>query len=211
MARHSRDPLRALTQEEEATLKQTARSRSERAEVVGRAKSLLAVAETKNFAAGARASGRKSDYGVGRLVARFNRDGLKVLATKCRTVHRTTYSAEQQAQVVKEYRRTPDRELDGTGTWSLTTLQHPLRGVFRTVRKQVGLEKISRDTISGILHAAGLTWQRDRTWRPPPTDGGFPLRGGVTQAYRFARASMAHTSWLTRMPNQKKLDRTRIL
>ncbi len=157
MARQGRDPLRVLTAEEEAILKQMARSRSERAEVVGRAKSLLSVAETGNFAAGARASGRKSDYGVGRLVARFNRDGLTVLTTKRRSLYRTTYSAEQRAQVVAEYRRTPDRELDGTGTWSLTALQ-------RAVRKQVGLEKISRDTISGILHQAGLTWQRDRTW-----------------------------------------------
>jgi hypothetical protein len=26
------------------------------------------------------------------------------------------------------------------------------------------MSQISRDTLSGILHAAGLTWQRDRTW-----------------------------------------------
>ena len=50
-----------------------------------------------------------------------------------------------------------DRERDGTGTWSLTTLQ-------RAVRRRPGLERISRDTISTVLHDAGLTWQRDRTW-----------------------------------------------
>lgn len=157
MGRKSREPLRALTQEEVETLTQLARSRSERAEVVGRAKSLLAVAETGNFAAGARASGRKSDYGVGKLAARFNRDGLKALETKPRITYRITYTVEQRAEVVGEFRRVPDREIDGTGTWSLTTLQ-------RAVRKRDGLEKMSRDTISGILHEAGMTWQRDRTW-----------------------------------------------
>lgn len=157
MGRHSRDPLRVLTQEEMAILTHVARSRSESVEGVGRAKSLLAVAQTGNFAAGARASGRKSDYGVGKLVARFNRDGLKALETKRRSTYGTTYTAEQRAQVLEEFRRAPDRETDGTGTWSLTTLQ-------RAVRKRPGMSKISRDTISGILHEAGLTWQRDRTW-----------------------------------------------
>ena len=43
-------------------LKKVARSRSEAAEVVARAKSLLAVAARANFSAGARAGGRKSGY-----------------------------------------------------------------------------------------------------------------------------------------------------
>lgn len=136
-----------------------ARSRTEAAEVVERARSLLAVADGAGFAGGARAGGRKSGYGVGKLVARFNRDGLTALQTKPSHGHRVTYAAEQRALVVEEFGRVPDRETDGTGTWSLTTLQ-------RAVRKKpgAGLTKISRDTISGILHAAGLSWQRDRTW-----------------------------------------------
>jgi transposase len=68
-----------------------------------------------------------------------------------------TYSAEQRERVLAIFRQGPDRQMDGTGTWSLTTLQ-------RAVRKQSGMSQISRDTLSGILHAAGLTWQRDRTW-----------------------------------------------
>jgi transposase len=157
MARQSREPLRELTNEERQALQKLARSRSEAAEVVGRAKSLLAVAEGASFAAGARAGGRKSGYGVGKLVARFNREGLAVLQTKPSTGRPITYTSEQRAQVLAEYRRTPDREVDGTGTWSLTTLQ-------RAVRGRPGLARMSRDTISGILHGAGLTWQRDRTW-----------------------------------------------
>jgi transposase len=149
--------MRELTSEEREGLKRVARSRTEAAEMVGRARSLLAVADGGGFAAGARAGGRASGYGVGKLVARFNQDGLNALQTKPSHGHRMTYRAEQRALVVEEFRRVPDREVDGTGTWSLTTLQ-------RAVRKRPGLEQISRDTICGVLHAAGLTWQRDRTW-----------------------------------------------
>lgn len=146
--------MRELTSEERDRLLRVSRSRTEAAEVVGRARSLLAVADGAGFAGGARAGGRKSGYGVGKLVERFNRDGLNTLQTKPSHGHRVTYTAQQRAEVLAEYRRTPDREMDGTGTWSLTTLQ-------RAVRKRPGVEKISRDTISNVLHAAGLTWQPD--------------------------------------------------
>jgi transposase len=125
--------------------------------VVARAKSLLAVAAGADFAAGAKAGGRKSRDGVRKLVQRFSRDGVKALQTKAGAGCPATYTLKQRALVVAEFRRHPDRELDGTGTWSLTTLQ-------RTLRRRPGLEKISRETISGVLHAAGLSWQRDRTW-----------------------------------------------
>lgn len=161
MPRQSREPLRELTNEEQEKLKRIGRSRSETAEMVGRAKSLLAVAATGNFAAGARAGGRKSSYGVGKLVMRFNQTGLNALETKQRVKYGQTYTAEQRQEVLAEFRRVPDRGQDrgqdGTGTWSLTTLQG-------AVRKRAGLEKMSRYTISGILHEAGLSWQRDRTW-----------------------------------------------
>jgi hypothetical protein len=157
MPRKSREPLRELTKEEQEKLKRVARSRSEAAEVVGRAKSLLAVAKTGNFAAGARAGGRKSSYGVGKLVIRFNQTGLNALETQQRVKSGEGYTQQQRQEVLAEFRRVPDREQDGTGTWSLTTLQG-------AVRKRSGLEKMSRYTISGILHEGGLSWQRDRTW-----------------------------------------------
>jgi transposase len=159
--------MRALVDEELDTLQKVARSRAESAEVVARAKSLLAVAGGADFAAGARAGGRKSGYGVGKLVRRFNRDGVQALQTRPGSGRRATYTPELRAQIVAEFRRTPDRERDGTGTWSLTTLQ-------RALRRQPGLERVSRDTISGVLHAAGLTWQRTRTW----CDTGVAIRKG---------------------------------
>jgi hypothetical protein len=55
-------------------------------------------------------------------------------------------------------RRSPDREQDGTATWSLTTLQRSLRAA------PDGLPTISTYTIWVVLHEAGLTWQRTRSW-----------------------------------------------
>lgn len=149
--------MREITNEERAALKKVAGSRTEAAEVVARAKSLLAVAHGEDFEAGARAGGRKSGYGVGKLVKRFNQHGLQALQTQPGSGRQETYTPELRALILAEFRRAPDRELDGTGTWSLTTLQ-------RAARKRPGLQRVSRDTISDVLHAAGFRWQRDRTW-----------------------------------------------
>jgi transposase len=149
--------MRAMANEEREALKKVARSRTEAAEVVARAKSLLAVATEANFEAGARAAGRKSGYGVAKLVQRFNREGLQALQTQPGAGRPAAYTPEQRTMILAEFRRRPDREQDGTGTWSLTTLQ-------RALRRKPGLEQISRDTIRSVLQAAGVTWQRDRTW-----------------------------------------------
>jgi transposase len=167
MTRPAHEPMRALTEAERDRMQKVARSRAEPAEVVARAKSLLAVASGADFAAGARAGARKSGYGVSKLVRRFNRDGLSALQTHPGAGRRAVYPPELRAQIVAEFRRAPDREQDGTGTWSLTTLQ-------RALRRQPGLEHVSRDTISGVLHAAGLSWQRTRTW----CETGVSLRKG---------------------------------
>lgn len=167
MARQAQEPLRELTKDERERLQKIARRRTDKAEVVARAKIILVVAGGANFAAGARACDRKSGYGVAKLVARFNREGLKALHTKPGAGHPSRYTLEQREQVLAEYRRVPDREVDGTGTWSLTTLQ-------RAVRKRTELGRISRDTISRILHDAGHTWQRSRTW----CDTGISTRKG---------------------------------
>lgn len=157
MPRQSQTHMRVLANEEQEALKRVARSGSEAAAVVARAKSLLAVATGANFEAGARAAGRKSGYGVAKLVKRFNRAGLQALQTQPGAGRPAAYTPEQRQLILTEFRRKPDREQDGTGTWSLTTLQ-------RALRRQPGLEQVSRDTIRSVLQAAGVTWQRDRSW-----------------------------------------------
>jgi transposase len=113
-----REPLRELTKDEQWLLQKVARSRTEAAEVVARAKSLLAVGGGASFAPAARAAGRKSGLGVAKLVVRFNREGLKALHTKPGAGHPMTYTVEQRAEVLAEYRRRQDREIDGTRTRS---------------------------------------------------------------------------------------------
>jgi transposase len=57
--------------------------------------------------------------------------------------------------------RPPDREQDGTATWSLSTLQRALR--------HQGLPRIGATTIRRVLRAAGSSYQRTRTWCPTGT------------------------------------------
>jgi transposase len=68
------------------------------------------------------------------------------------------YGEAQQRRILAEAGRIPDRGRDGTATWSLSTLQLALR------RTEDGLPTVSTHTIWRTLHAAGLSWQEDRTW-----------------------------------------------
>lgn len=153
-----KEPLRALSQAERAWLERVSRSQSEAAAVVARAKSLLCVAEGKSFAAAAREAGRRSGDAVCTLVARFNREGLAALEPRHGGGPALTYGTAERARILAEFARTPDREKDGTATWSLSTLQRALR------RAPDGLPKVSTYTILDVLHEAGYTWQKDRTW-----------------------------------------------
>lgn len=157
MPRKAKEALREVTEDEREKLEKLAHGRAEAAEVVERARCILAVANGSNFEEGARKGNRKSGYGVAKLVARFNAIGLAALQTKRGAGRKALYTVEQQEEVMAEFQRAPDREVDGTGVWSLTTLQ-------RAVRQKEGLEHISRDTLATMLHESGLTWQHNRTW-----------------------------------------------
>lgn len=68
------------------------------------------------------------------------------------------YGSGEKARILREFKREPDPEGDGTSTWSLTTLQRALR------EAEDGLPHVSTYTILKVLHEAGYSWQRDRTW-----------------------------------------------
>jgi transposase len=158
MPRPQKEPLRPLTDAERATLEAVARSGAERADRVGRAKALLAVADGARFTAAARAAGRRSGDGVAKLVARFNAAGLAALTTRPGGRPPLRYGPDEAERILREARRPPDRERAGTATWSLATLQRALRSA------PDGLPTVSTFTIRRVLHDAGLSWQRDRTW-----------------------------------------------
>jgi hypothetical protein len=157
MARPQKTPLRPLTQEERTALEQLARAASERADCVVRAKALLAVADGARFTDAARAAERRAGDAVAHLVARFNVEGFAALVPRHGGGPSLRYGPTQQARILKEFRRTPDRERDGTATWSLTTLQRALQTA------PDGLPGVSTWTIFQALHRAGYSCQESRT------------------------------------------------
>src|SRR5581483_4693217 len=127
MAGPQKDPLRSLTRDERARLEQFSRSRSEPAAQVTRATELLAVADGASYQAAARMAGRRSGDAVAQLVARFNRAGLAALAERHGGGQPKRYTPAARERILREVRRPPEREADGTATWSLSALQRALR------------------------------------------------------------------------------------
>jgi transposase len=158
MAHPQKEPLRPLTAFERTVLEQVARSQSEPAAHVERAKVLLAAADGARFTDAARAAGRRSGDGAALLVARFNRMGLPALERQPGGGATKRYRDAEKARILREFERAPDREQDGTATWSLTTLQRALR------QTEDGLPGVSTFVILETLHEAGYTWQESRTW-----------------------------------------------
>jgi hypothetical protein len=95
---------------------------------------------------------------VAQLVARFNRRGLAALDRRYGGGPPVQYGTAERERILAEFQRPPDREQDGTATWSLTTLQRALP------RAPDGLPTVSTFTIFQTLHAAGYTVQANRTW-----------------------------------------------
>lgn len=158
MTRRQKEPLRPLTDEEREILERISRAWKEPASHVARAKALLAVAGGASYTAAARAVGRQSNDTVSQWVARFNREGLAAIEPRHGGGPPILYGAEERQRILAEFERPPDREKDGTVTWSLTTLQRALH------QAPDGLPEVSTYTIWCVLHEAGWRWQKDRTW-----------------------------------------------
>jgi transposase len=158
MSRRQKDPLRALTDEERTDLARLSRSQSAPAAQVARATALLAVAGGQSYLAAARVAGRRHGETVARWVARFNQEGLAAVRPRPGGRPPIRYGDEQQRRILAEVARVPDRERDGTATWSLSLLQKALRGA------PDGLPKVSTYTIWRTLHGAAMSWQESRTW-----------------------------------------------
>ena len=158
MTRRRKDPLRSLSVEERTMLEQIARSQSEPTSHVARAKMILAVAEGATYQRAAEAAGRKSSDAVSQLVSRFNQEGLMALAPRHGGGNPVIYGSAERERILAEVRRPPDRERDGTATWSLSSLQTALH------RAPDGLPTVSTDTIWRVLREAGFSWQRQSSW-----------------------------------------------
>ena len=156
MARAQHEPLRPVSDAERRALTAISKATSERMDRVRRARALLIVAETGNFAAAARQAGFRSVTAVTNLVRRFNTRGLAALTIAAGRGRRPTYDSRARAQIVQVAQTPPDRRADQTATWSLATLRRRLR--------REGLTTVGTSTIRRVLQEAGSSYQRTRTW-----------------------------------------------
>jgi transposase len=147
-----------LTEEERTWLERISRSHSEPATHVARAKAILAVAEGKSYTQSAHLAGRKSGDAVSQVVERFNREGIASIQPKHGGGPKQKYTWVERERVLREIRRSPDPEKDGTKTWSLSLLQRALH------KAEDGLPEISTERIWVILQEAGFRWQKSRSW-----------------------------------------------
>ena len=127
MTRRQKDPLRPLSAEEREILERISRAQSDPASHVARAKALLAVADGASYTRAAQSTGRRSGDAVSHLVSRFNREGLAAIEPRHGGGPPIEYGLEERKRILAEFERQPDREEDGTATWSLNTLQRALR------------------------------------------------------------------------------------
>src|SRR4051812_27946820 len=158
MSRHRKDPLRPLTADERIALTRLSRSPSAPAAQVERARALLAIADGASDTAAAHQVGRRHTETISAWVSRFNREGLAAVRPHPGGGPRLRYGADEQQRILVQWARTPQREQDGTATWSLSLLQKALR------QADDGLPRVSTFTIWRTLHEAGLSWPKSRTW-----------------------------------------------
>lgn len=158
MTRHKTNELRILTDEERKWLERISRSRSEPVSHVIRAQQILLVAGGASYTDAAHASGRKSGDAVSNLVKRFNQEGMNAIQPRHGGGPVIQYGPMERERILREVRRTPDPEMDGTASWSLKTLCQALR------KAPDGLPEVSEDTIRTVLLEAGYSWQAARSW-----------------------------------------------
>jgi transposase len=109
MSRSASEPLRTLTQEEQQELQKVNRATSERHIRHQRAMALLAVSEGKSLSETARLVGWKSHGPVTKVTRRFNTVGLVALDDLPRPGPHRKYGPEQQARILQEAERSPNR------------------------------------------------------------------------------------------------------
>lgn len=158
MSRRKSELLRGLSTQEQGELEVISRERTAPAEWVIRANIVLRVNAGMGYQAAAESVGRRDGDRVAALVKRFNREGLAALESKHGGGPTVKYGLAERERIVREVQRPPSCELDGTASWSLSTLQRTLR------QAEDGLVQVSEYTIRKVLLEAGYDWQRSRSW-----------------------------------------------
>ena len=117
-----KDPLRALREDERSVLGHLSRSSREPAAVVARAKALVAVAGGASVHRGG-TGGRAPLWGCGRPAGRaLQSGGAGGPGAGHGGGQPARYTSAERERILAEARRPPERERDGTATWSLVDL-----------------------------------------------------------------------------------------
>ena len=181
--------VRAVSDEERATLGRMARSRTWGAGLVRRAQIVLHALEGLN----APEIGARMELGgvtVRHWLKRFNARGLQGLEEDVRTGRPPTYSAEQRSAVINTA-LTPPTELGlPFASWTLDRL------VAYLVTQGIAMR---RSRISEIFIREGLKWRQEETWFGARVDPDFARKRGrsssSTRPRRPAASSSASTRW----------------
>ena len=194
--------LRELTADERRALGRLARSRTEEARLVQRARIVL------GRAAGERPYQVADRVGVGRAAAyewlhRFNAEGLKGLTDHPRPGRPHTYTPDQRAEVVAAALTKPQSLGLPFASWTLDRLQ-----AYLGEHKGIG---IKRTRIDEILVAEGLRWRKQETWVGQKVDPEFAAKRGrsrrSTRPRRTGRPSSASTRWARSRPRASRAPR----
>jgi transposase len=194
--------LRALTADERRELERLARSRTEEARLVVRARIVL------GLAAGERPYQVADRVGVGRMAAyewlhRFNAEGLKGLTDHPRPGRPHTYTAEQRAEVIATALTKPEALGLPFASWTLDRLQ-----AYLSEHKGIG---IKRTRIDEVLIAEGLRWRKQETWLGQKVDPQFAAKRGrsrnSTRPRPKGQRSSASTRWDRSRPRASRVKR----
>lgn len=164
--------LRELTPEERASIEKLARSRTEEARLVERAKIILGLAD------GERPSHLAVRLRIGRpkiylWLKRFNALGLAGLQDDARSGRPATYTPDQVAEVIAAALTKPqDLELP-FASWTLDRLQ-----AYLNEQKGIG---IKRSRIDEILATEGLRWRQQEGWFGERVDPEFAEKRGASK------------------------------
>jgi transposase len=194
--------LRALTADERRELERLARSRTEEARLVVRAKIVL------GLATGERPYRVAERVGIGRMAAyewlhRFNAEGLKGLTDHPRPGRPHTYTPDQRAEVIAAALTKPEALGLPFASWTLDRLQ-----AYLSEHKGIG---IKRTRIDEILIAEGLRWRKQETWFGQKVDPQFAAKRGrsknSTRPHPKVRPSSASTRWDRNRPRVSRAKR----
>jgi transposase len=181
--------VRELTEEEAATVKRLAHSRTDPARTVERAKivwlasqGLLAPAIGKEL--------RLTAKTVRLWVKRFNACGVAGLEDVARSGRPTTYTTEEVGEVVAAALTNPQSLGLPFASWTLDRL-----AAYLNETKGIG---IKRSRIDEILLDEGLRWRKQETWFGERVDPEFAEKRGSSANSTRNRPPTAQSSTWTR-------------